>query len=184
MKSFRQFIDEAYDPDVQGRSQIRKQGQGGRVAPVRKKEDGYQSKQHIGQKKRVKAVGGGQTAPAKDYKKRSDVGSNKARSDREQQPTQKRGSASLTPREQQKKAREERLAAKSGKKSNSKDLEKKASELLKKKTTKSVDPNYKPQKASGYTRHERRKIIRTGRRLVKDIAKGKEKPASAYDPKL
>ena len=183
MKSFRQFIDEAYDPDVQGRSQIRKQGQGGRVAPVRKKEDGYQSKQHIGQKKRVKAVGGGQTAPAKDYKKRSDVGSNKARSDREQQPTQKRGSASLTPREQQKKARAERLAAKSGGKSNKKDLEKKATELLKKRVKAKVDPNYKPQKASGYTNKERRQIRRQGSKLVRHLQKGIEKSASNYQPK-
>ena len=37
MKSFRQFIAEAYDPDVQGRSQIRKQGEGGRIGPSRKK---------------------------------------------------------------------------------------------------------------------------------------------------
>ena len=37
MKSFRQFIAEAYDPEVQGRSQIRKQGQGGRIGAERKK---------------------------------------------------------------------------------------------------------------------------------------------------
>jgi len=183
MKSFHQFIAEAYDKELEGQAS-REPGEGGRIRAARKKESGYLAKQQIGQKKRTKAVGGGKTAPAKDYKKRSDVGSNKARSDREQQPTQKRGSASLTPREQQKKAREERLAAKSGKKVNSKDLEKKASELLKKKTTKAVDPKYKPQKASGYTRHERRKVTRAGERLVKDIQKKKDKPASAYDPKL
>ena len=47
---------------------------------------------------------------------------------------------------------------------------------------KKVDPKYKPQKASGYTAHERRKITRAGRRLVKDIQKGKEKHISHYNP--
>ena len=31
MKTFREFITEVYDPDVVGKSQIRKQGEGGRV---------------------------------------------------------------------------------------------------------------------------------------------------------
>ena len=174
MKSFQQFITEVYDKELS--TATREPGEGGRVRASRKKTDP--------EKRRTKAIGGGKTAPAKDYKPRKDIGTQKPRSDREQQPTQKRGSASLTPREQQKKAREERLAAKSGKKVNSKDLEKKASELLKKKTTKAVSPKYKPQKASGYTRHERRKVTRAGERLVKDIQKKKDKPASAYDPKL
>ena len=47
---------------------------------------------------------------------------------------------------------------------------------------KKVDPNYKAQKASGYTRIERQKIRRAGQRLVKDIQKGKEKPISNYNP--
>ena len=37
MKTFVQFINEAYDPEVQGRSQIRKTGEGGRVGADRKK---------------------------------------------------------------------------------------------------------------------------------------------------
>jgi len=178
MKTFRQFINEAYDPDIQGRSQITKSGEGGRIGRKRKQTDA--------EKKRVKAVGGGKTVPAKTYKDKSDIGvTNRKRSPagRQQQPTQPKG-VKLSAREQQKKAREERLASKSGKKVDSKELEKKATSLLTKKKKKEVDPKYKPQKASGYTRHERRKIIRTGRRLVKDITKGKEKPASAYDPKL
>ena len=117
MKTFQQFILEAYDPEIQGRSQIRKQGQGGRVGAERKKTEP--------EKRRVKAVGGGKTAPAKDYKDRKDIGTQRQRSQREQQPTQQRGSAKLSPREQQKKARAERLAAKSGG-SNRKELEKKA----------------------------------------------------------
>ena len=56
--------------------------------------------------------------------------------------------------------------------------------MLTKKTTKTVSPNYKPAKASGYSRDERRKLKRAGDRLVKDIRTGKEKKASHYDPKL
>ena len=175
MKTFSQFILEAYDPEIQGRSQIRKQGQGGRVGAERKKTEP--------EKRRVKAVGGGKTAPAKDYKDRKDIGTQRQRSEREQQPTRERGSAKLSPREQQKKARAERLAAKSGGKSK-KELTKAADKLLSKKSAKKVDPNYKPAKASGYTRIERQKIRRAGQRLVKDIQQGKEKHISHYNFKL
>ena len=160
MKTFQQFILEAYDPEIQGRSQIRKQGQGGRVGAERKKSEP--------EKRRVKAVGGGKTAPAKDYKDRKDIGTQRQRSEREQQPTRERGSAKLSAREAQKKARDERLAAKSGG-SNKKELEKKATELLKKKATQKVDPKYKPQKASGYTRPERKALYRKGERALRDI---------------
>ena len=54
--------------------------------------------------------------------------------------------------------------------------------MLTKKTTKAVSSKYKPTKATGYSRPERQKIIRAGERLVKDIAKKKEKPAAHYDP--
>ena len=96
MKSFRQFIAEAYDPDVQGRSQIRKQGEGGRIGRERKKT--------APERKRTIAVGKGKTAPAKSYKARKDIGTQKPRSEREQQPTRERGAAKLSPREQQRKA--------------------------------------------------------------------------------
>ena len=171
MKSFQQFITEVYDKDLS--SATRQGGEGGRIRASRKKT--------APEKRRVKAVGGGKTAPAKDYKDRKDIGTQRKRSEREQQPTQKRGSASLSPREQQKKARAERLAAKSGGKSK-KELTKAADKLLSKKSAKKVDPNYKPQKASGYTRIERQKIRRAGQRLVKDIKQGKEKPISHYNP--
>ena len=160
MKTFQQFILEAYDPEIQGRSQIRTQGQGGRVGAERKKSEP--------EKRRVKAVGGGKTAPAKDYKDRKDIGTQRKRSEREQQPTRERGSAKLSAREAQKKAREERLAAKSGG-SNKKELEKKATELLKKKATQKVDAKYKPAKASGYTRPERKALYRKGERALRDI---------------
>ena len=173
MKSFQQFITEVYDKDLS--SATRQGGEGGRIRASRKKTEP--------EKRRVKAVGGGKTAPAKDYKDRKDIGTQRKRSEREQQPTQKRGSASLSPREQQKKARAERLAAKSSGKSK-KELTKAADKLLTKKTAKKVDPNYKAQKASGYTRIERQKIARAAKRLTRDMRKGVNKPASHYDPKV
>ena len=173
MKSFQRFITELYDKDLS--SATRQGGEGGRVRASRKKTEP--------EKRRVKAIGGGKTAPAKDYKDRKDIGTQRKRSEREQQPTQKRGSASLSPREQQKKARAERLAAKSSGKSK-KELTKAADKLLTKKTAKKVDPNYKAQKASGYTRIERQKIARAAKRLTRDMRKGVNKPASHYDPKV
>ena len=162
MKSFQRFITELYDKDLS--SATRQGGEGGRVRASRKKTEP--------EKRRVKAIGGGKTAPAKDYKDRKDIGTQRKRSEREQQPTQKRGSASLSPKEQQKKAREERLAAKSGGKSK-KELTKAADKLLTKKTAKKVDPNYKAPKASGYTRIERQKMQRAGDKIIKDLRKEK-----------
>ena len=181
MKTFQQFITEVYDKDLEGQA-TRKPGEGGRIRAARKKGEGYLAKQQQGQKPKVKAVGGGKTAPVKDYKPRKDIGTNKPRSRTQQQPTQQRGSAKLSPREAQKKARAERLAAKSGGKSKA-ELEKAATKLLSKKK-KTVSPNYKAQKMTGYTAPERQKITRAGERLVKDIQKKKEKPAAHYDPKV
>jgi hypothetical protein len=178
MKSFHQFISEAKEIDD-------REGLGSGTGMTHRggEKIGTDRKKTEAEKKRTKAVGGGKTVPAKPYKKRSDVGTQRQTSTRVQQPTRERGSASLTPREQQRKAAKERRAAKSSG-SNKKDLEKAASKLLTKKTTKSVNPNYKAAKASGYTRPERRKLQRAGDRLLKDIAKKKEQPAAHYNPKL
>ena len=172
MKTFQQFVTEAYDPEVQGRSQIRKQGQGGRVGAERKKSEP--------EKRRVKAIGGGKTAPAKTYKDRKDIGSQRQRSEREQQPTRERGSAALSAREQQRKAAKERRAAKSsgagartelkGKaNSTSKEKEKVATTLLRQKGKAEVDPSYKPRKASGLTTQERKALYKKGERTLRDI---------------
>ena len=184
MKSFQQFVTEAYDPDIQGRSQITKSGEGGRIVRKRKISDA--------EKRRTNAIGGGKTAPAKTYKDKSDIGiTNRKRSPagRQQQPTQTKG-VKLSAKEQQRKAYLERkkreYATKdevSGKDKNI-DLKKSADKLLTKKAEKKVSSNYKPAKASGYTRGERKKLKRTGDRLLKDIAQNKEKSASHYDPKL
>ena len=155
MKTFKEFILEVYDPEVQGRSQIRTQGQGGRVGAERKKTEP--------EKRRVKAVGGGKTAPAADYKPRKDIGTQRPKSTREQQPTRERGSAALSPREAQRKAAIERRAAKSGVKTKT------ASELLAKKTKKTVDPKYKQVKASGMTQKERDTLRKKGERKLRDL---------------
>ena len=123
MKSIQQFITEVYDKDLP--TATREPGEGGRIRATRKKKSGYEAKQQIGQKKRTKAIGRGKTAPAKDYKKRSDAGSNKPTSSRQQQPTQQRGSARLSLKDQQKKARAERMKANAGGKGRG-DLEKAA----------------------------------------------------------
>ena len=177
MKTFNQFITEAYDKEMAGQAS-RAPGEGGRIRASRKKRDL--------DKTRTKAIGGGKTAPVKDYKPRKDIGTNKPRSRTQQQPTKERGSAALSAKEAQKKAyleRKKRSAVKDEASGKDKkiDLKKSADKLLSKKK-KTVSPKYKPVKATGYTKQERQKIIRSGRRLVKDIRQGKEKPISQYDP--
>ena len=173
MKTLQQFMTEAYDADVMGSSQIRKTGQRGEIGRDRRKSEP--------EKRRVKAIGGGKTAPAKSYKDRKDIGSQRQASTREQQPTKERGSAALSPKEAQRKAYLERKAREKGGTSagTSKDKEAAARKLLsKKEPAKKVERT--PHKASGYNRTERQKIQRTGERLRQDMIKGKEKSASHY----
>ena len=107
MKTFQEFITEVYDKEVQGRSQIRRTGEGGRIGAERKKTEP--------EKRRMKAVGGGKTVPAKDYKPRKDIGQQRQRSEKEQQPTQDRGSARekqlAAAKDERKKAAQARAAA-------------------------------------------------------------------------
>ena len=171
MKTFVQFVNEAYDPEVQGRSQIRKSGEGGRIGADRKKSEP--------EKRRMKAAGGGKMVPAKDYKPRKDIGSQRQRSEREQQPTQARGSAAdaqkAAAQAERKKAAQARIAAKrGGKPAPEKKKTPTATELLRKKQAKRVNPNYKPAKASGKTRAERDKIRGEGERYLKGVFKKQE----------
>ena len=154
MKTFNQFVTEAYDKEMAGQAS-RAPGEGGRIRASRKKRDL--------DKTRTKAVGGGKTAPAKDYKPRKDIGTNKPRSRTQQQPTKERGSAALSPKEAQKKAAMERRAAKSGAKTKT------ADELLAKKKKQTVSPKYKGYKTTGKTKEERQKITRQGEKLLRDI---------------
>tara|TARA_R100000655_G_C2926730_1_gene183277 strand:- start:150 stop:680 length:531 start_codon:yes stop_codon:yes gene_type:complete len=174
MRTFREFslICEAiYDKDRPSDTAL----EVGKIGAERKKT--------APERRRVKAAGGGKTKPAKPYKARKDIGQQRQSATRVQQPEKQRGSASLSPREQQRKARKERMAAQSGGKSNKKELEKKATALLSKRAKKTVDPNYKPPKASGYTKKERRQIRRQGSKLVTHLQKGIDKPASVHKPK-
>ena len=169
MKSFQQFIAEAYDKELEGQAS-RKPGEGGRIRASRKKRDL--------DKKRVKAVGGGKTAPAADYKPRTDIGANKPRSRSQQQPEKERGTAALSPREAQRKAALERRAAKSGVKTKT------ADELLSTKK-KTVDPKYKPQKASGMTQSEREALTKRGEKKLRDLrlqSTGKSKESELDHP--
>tara|TARA_Y100001963_G_C6556636_1_gene342350 strand:- start:7 stop:549 length:543 start_codon:yes stop_codon:yes gene_type:complete len=160
MKTFKQFILEAYDPEIQGRSQIRKQGQGGRIGAERKKTEA--------EKRRMKA---GTNTPVKSYKPRKDIGTQRPRSTREQQPTQARGTAALSAKEAQKKAYLERKAKEKGAKTKS------ASELLAKKPKAKVDPRYKPTGGPGntgtskksYTEKERKALYKKGERTLRDM---------------
>ena len=173
MKTFQQFITEAYDKDVIGRSQIRRSGEGGRIYPERK--SGAQTK-------RVRAVGGGKTEPAKTYKTRKDAGvANPKRSPagRQQQPTRERGSAALSAKEAQKKAYLERKAREKGAKTKS------ASELLAKKAKAKVDPKYKAPKTSGLTTKERQALYKKGEKKLRDLtlaSTGKKKESELKHP--
>ena len=158
-EEFRTLCEATYDPDVAGKSQIRKQGEGGRLYPSKKK-----TKPEI---RRKKAVGGGKTEPV-EYKDRKDIGQQKQRSEREQQPEKERGSAALSQKEAQRKAYRERKAREAGAKTKT------ASELLTKKTTKTVDPKYRPKTASGMTRQERMKQQRKGETMLRCIMKKQE----------
>ena len=180
MKTFVQFTEditqrrlelttEVYDKDVMGSTQIRRTGEGGRIGADRRKTEP--------ERRRMKAVGGGKMAPAAPYKDRKDIGTQRQKSTREQQPTQARGSAALSPKEAQRKAYLERKAREKGGTSSgsSKDKEKAATKLLSKKsTTAQKQPstsstprrNWKTDSGGGMTRKER------------DSARNKEKGAA------
>ena len=191
MKTFREFIVETELRDKEGLGGgkgLTSIGAGGRVGADRKKTEP--------EKRRMKAAGGGTTAPAKSYKDRKDIGTQRPRSTREQQPTQARGSAALSPREAQRKAAMERRARQSsgagartdlkGKStSTTKDKEKVATNLLRQKGKVKVDPNYKPQKASGLTHRERLNKVKKGEKALRDMrlqATGKTKESELKHP--
>tara|TARA_B100001079_G_scaffold199303_1_gene172913 strand:+ start:1605 stop:2156 length:552 start_codon:yes stop_codon:yes gene_type:complete len=163
MKSFQKFITEASTRGEQGHQALDDYKMSkksdtplevGRLGANRKKSDA--------EKKRVKAIGGGKTAPAKDYKDRKDIGTNKQRSKVEQQPQRERGTAGVSGKEAQRKAYLERKARERGEKTKTR------TELLTKKN-KTVDPNYKPVKASGLTTKERKALYKKGERTLRDI---------------
>ena len=156
MKTFQHFITEAQTHDREGL------GYGSGATHRGGEKIGRERKKTDPEKRRVKAVGGGKTEPAKTYKPRKDIGTQQPQSTTVQQPTRERGSASLSAKEAQKKAYLERKAREKGAKTKT------ASELLSKKTT-TVDPKYKPQKASGLTKAEQQALKRKGEKRLRDL---------------
>ena len=186
MKTFSQFCSEAYDKDVIGSSQITRAGEGGRVDPRTRKKS-------TPEVRRTKRLAGGQSRPS-SYKPRADIGTQKSTSDRVQQPTQPRGSAALSPKEAQRKAYLERKAREAGGTAKPKELEKQATKLLTKKAAPKVKAPAKDERFSSsrnpeehmvkgkYSKDEKKKLVRAGKRLHRDLAKGVDKPASHYKP--
>jgi len=141
-----------------------------------------------GVKQRVKALGGGKTAPV-DYKPQGEKpnrsGNNKT-SNTTQQPEKARDDKQVKQSYADKVKADRRAAAqaraqakKSGgevktTKASSKDTTKAADKLPSTKKAKSVSPDYKPAKASGYTRDQRDKIRGEGERYLKGIFKDQE----------
>lgn len=177
MRTFQEFISlceatgDTYDAEFRSGAQVIKTGPEGRTGRLRRKTDP--------ETRRVKAVGGGKTVPAKRYKTRSDVG--KKRESTVQAPTQERGSAReaqlAAAKEERRKAAKARAAAKKGgaapstsAKPSAKEASKTASELLRKKpAAKAPAAGYTAPKASGLSRAERNAQTKKGERLLRDI---------------
>ncbi len=178
MKTFQEFVliaEAAYDASVMGSSQIRRGGDGTKIGADRKKT--------APERRRTKRGPGGTTVPAKEYKPRKDIGQQRQASTRVQQPEKERGAAALSPKEAQRKAYLERKAREGGGSTKSKDLEKQASKLLsKKKEAKPTGGKIERTTSREYTRDEKKRMVRAGKRLHKDIIAGKEKDASHYTP--
>jgi hypothetical protein len=170
MRTFNEFVclveKAQYDPEVGQSIQRVAGGEGGRVGRDRRKT--------TPERRRMKAVGGGKMEPV-EYKPRKDIGSQKKTETRVQQPTQERGSsdvkarAASAAREERKKAALARIAAKkkgesaAQDKPKAKEAEKQATKLLsKKKEEKPAHPSYKPHKASGLSRAERKSLYKRG----------------------
>lgn len=197
MKTFAKFLEEAYsceayDADVMSSSQVRTIVPGGKVGSERKK-----STPEI---RRTKRTGGGQSRPS-SYKPRADIGQQKG--SQIQAPTQERGSArekqlSAAKAERAAAARARVAAKKTGTSAPTavkpKELEKQATKLLTKKAAPKVKAPAKDERFSSsrkpeehmvkgkYTKDEKKKLVRAGKRLHRDLAKGTDKPASNYQP--
>ena len=192
MRTFQEFVliaEASYDASVMSSSQIRRTGAGGRVGAERKKT--------TPEIRRTKRTGGGQTTPS-TYKPRADIGQQKAASERQQQPEQERGSARerqlAAAKEERRRAALARRAGTAAPKPKAKDLEKQATKLLAKgkapkPAAKTGDERFSSSRRpeehmvkGKYTKAEKKKVVRAGKRLHRDIVKGVEKPASHYQP--
>ncbi len=162
-----------------GGASIKKTGEGGRIGRERKKT--------TPERRRMKAVGGGKFEPV-EYKPRKDIGQQRSSSERQQAPTQERGSAReaqlAAAKAERRKAALARIAARQGGKSapaastskpKTSELSAQARKLTsQKKETKPVSPNYKPAKPTGYSASERKSIQRKGEAKLSGIMKQQE----------
>jgi hypothetical protein len=184
---------DTYDAEFRSGAQVIKTGEGGRVGSLRRKT--------TPEIRRTKRVGGGKTEPVVQ-KPRKDIG--KKRESTIEAPKQERGSARETQlaaaKEERRKAAQARIAAKkkgadaTTEKPKTKDLTSKATELLRKKSAAKPKSQAKDSRFSSsrdpedhmikgkYTKPEKKKLVRAGKRLHRDIVKGVEKPASHYQP--
>ncbi len=196
-------MTEAYDAEVMGRSQIKTIGPGGRIGAERRKSEP--------EKRRMKSIKDPETGKVKrvatSYKERKDVGAQKPASTRTQQPEKPRGSAEVKQsyaekvKAERRKAAQARIAAKkSGEtptaaKPKAKEAEKAATKLLSRKAPeKKTSGDKEDHMIKGsllpkgekrpYTRDEKKRIVRTGKRLQADLQKKKEKPSSEYQSSL
>jgi hypothetical protein len=206
MKTFQEFVllaEAAYDASVMGSSQIRRGGDGQKIGAERKKT--------APEMRRMKSVRDPETGKVKrvpvGYKERKDVGTQRQASTRVQQPTQERGSADVkakaaaAAKEERKKAALARIAAKKAgeaapaEKPKAKEAEKAATKLLSKKApAKKPSGDKEDHMIKGsllpkgekrpYTRDEKKKIVRTGKRVQADLQKGRDKPGSHYQSSL
>ena len=195
MRPFSPFMSlcEASDPHAGkqlgwgGGASITRQGEGGRIGKERKKSEA--------ERRRTKRGPGGTTVPAKPYKPRKDIGTQRSSDTRTQAPEQERGSADVkakaaaAAKAERIAAARARAAAKKGGESapaakpKSKDLAKQASALLsKKKPAASTSGPIERTTKREYTRDEKKKMVRAGKRLHSDIIKGRDLPASKYQP--
>jgi len=164
--------EEVYDKDVMGSSQIRRTGEGGRIGKERKKTKP--------ERRRLAQAKPGEERKPSEYKPRKDIGAQRPRSEREQQPERERGSAALSPKEAQRKAYLERKAKEKG---EVKDTS--ASELLRKKKKKEEDkrPADQPKRpVVGMSRAERQKIIRAGERKLESLVRQSESEKQGIPP--
>jgi len=168
MKTFHQFVSEAYDADLMRSASVKTTGAGGRVAPERKKT--------APEMRRMKQAKAGETRQPTSYKPRKDIGSQPG--SRSQQPTQDRGSAReaqlAAAKAERKKAALARIAAKKGGSApttKSKELEKAGTQLISKKKPE-VDkrPADQPKRpVVGMSRAERSRITKKGERRLRDL---------------
>jgi len=189
------LCEETYDAEFRSGAQVIGTGAGGRI--------GRERRITTPERRRTKRVGGGKTAPVVQ-KPRKDIG--KKRESTIEAPKQERGSAReaqlAAAKAERKKAAQARIAAKKSgstpavEKPKEKELKAKATELLRKKISAAPKPKAasKDERFSSsrdpedhmikgkYSREEKKKLVRAGKRLVKDIQSGKEKPASYYKP--